>query len=153
MADAAQAHRHRRRKVLNYFRYNLIKAENGFLVEKTPGPEKGYESQRLVFVNAAEVGEFFHDEARAMEEPVEKKEDQPPGDRFYGRPAPTSPVLDYPSPKVGSGKPGMQPPLGGAKVFKTNTPRIRICNECKAQSEPGGPLHHWMSCSEYTGHF
>jgi hypothetical protein len=29
----------------------------------------------------------------------------------------------------------------------------RVCPECKSSAEPGKPLHHWMSCSEYTGHF
>jgi hypothetical protein len=55
------------------------------LVEKTPGPEKGYEGQRFVFLNATEVGKFFRDEALSME----------------GLAEPTlSPVLDYPSPKM-----------------------------------------------------
>lgn len=120
MANAAQAHRNRRRQVLNY---RLIKAENGFLVEKQEA--KNLEAARHVFLFAHQVADFFEREARALEEPVEKK---------------LSPVLDYPSPKVVSGKPGMQPPLrlSGAKKPP--------CPEC------GSTFKHWMSCSEYTGH-
>jgi hypothetical protein len=39
------------------------------------------------------------------------------------------------------------------KVVKTVYPMIRECRECKATALDGAPLHHWMSCSEYTGHF
>jgi hypothetical protein len=53
-----------------------------------------------------------------------------------------------------------------AAVFKTNTARpgdvpgsreripvIQHCAECGWQAPWGAPLRHYMSCSEYTGHF
>jgi hypothetical protein len=50
----------------------VIKAENGFLVERTPGHEKGYEGHRFVFMNPSEVAEFFRAEALAMEQTADR---------------------------------------------------------------------------------